>query len=532
MTAGEKYVLAVDMGSGSAKVALVSNRGEVAASALRPIPTQFLPGGGVEQDPELWWSAVVGAAKAALAQVELPRERILALACTTQWSVTVPVDENGSAIANALSWMDSRGARYNRAITAGWPRIQGYGLRKALKWLKLTGGAPVQSGVDGLGHILYFKHERPELYSRTWKFLEPMDYLNLRLTGRAAASYGTIFPYWVTDNRDPNRVQYSPELLAMAGVDRAKMPDLLPVNAILGALRPEVADELGLARGTRVTMGSCDSHAATIGAGAVRDYDGYFYIGTTSWMSCHVPGKKTDPIHMLSTMTAALPGRYMVGAEQGMAGRCLEYLKDLLFPPGDETAPCPEDVYGYLNRLAAEAAPGSNGVIFTPWINGVLAPSEDPYTRSAFFNQSARTTRADYVRAVMEGIAFNLRWLKGHVEKFVGRRFERLNFIGGGAQSQVWCQILADVLGCPVHQVHDPRNANAVGAAMACFAALGEVDIDTIPSLVRIAAVWRPQPSNRATYERAFSEFMQIYKRMKPIYRRLNARPADGVADG
>src|SRR5208337_4362326 len=142
---------------------------------------------------------------------------------------------------------------------------------------------------------------------------------------------------------------------------------------------------------TRVVMGSADGHAATLGAGTVRDYEGYFYIGSTSWMSCHVPAKKTDPFHMISTMPAALPGRYMVAAEQGMAGRCLEFLKDVLFPPGDETAPPPADVYGYLNRLAEQVAPGSDGLIFTPWINGVLAPSEDPFTRSAFFNQTART---------------------------------------------------------------------------------------------------------------------------------------------
>lgn len=531
-SAGDKYVLAIDMGSGSAKVALVSNRGAVLASSLRPIATHFLTGGGAEQDPEEWWSAVSGAAKAVLAQAELPRDRIVAVACTTQWSVTVAVDENGRALANALSWMDSRGACYNQAITAGWPRIQGYGLFKALKWLKLTGGAPVQSGVDGLGHLLFFKHQRPEIYARAWKFLEPMDYLNLRLTGRAAASYGTIFPYWVTDNRDPNRIDYSPELLAMAGVERAKMPDLLPVNAILGPVKGEIADELGLARGTKVTMGTCDSHAATIGAGAVRDFDGYFYIGTTAWMSCHVPRKKTDPIHMLSTMPAALPGRYMVGAEQGMAGRCLEHLNEILFAPGDQTTPPPADPYGSLNRLAAEAAPGSNGLIFTPWMNGALAPSEDPHTRSAFFNLSTHTTRGDCVRAVMEGIAFNLRWLKAHVEKFIGRRFARLNFIGGGAQSEVWCQILADVLGCPVHQVSDPRNANAVGAAMAAFAALGELHVDTIASLVRIQAVWNPNPATRALYDREFAEFMQFYKRMKPIYRRLNAARQNGVADG
>jgi xylulokinase len=152
----------------------------------------------------------------------------------------------------------------------------------------------------------------------------------------------------------------------------------------------------------------------------------------------------------------------------------------------------------------------------------VLAPSEDPFTRSAFFNQSSRTARRHYVRAVMEGIAFNLRWLKRHVEKFVGRPFAHLNFIGGGAQSDLWCQIQADVLGCPVRQVANPRNANAAGAALAAFAALGEITIDEIPSRVKITAVYDPIEANRRVYDRQFREFMEFYKRMKPIYRRLN----------
>jgi xylulokinase len=346
-----------------------------------------------------------------------------------------------------------------------------------------------------------------------------MDYLNLRLTGRFAASYGTIFPYWLTDNRNPRDIHYVPELLRLAGVDRAKLPDLLPVDAVLAPIKPQVADELGLSPQTKVVMGSCDGHSAAIGAGAVRDYDGYFYIGTTSWMSCHVPAKKTDPLHMISTMPVALPGRYVVTAEQGVAGRCLEFVKDLLFADGA----APPDVYEELNRLGAGIAPGSDGLIFTPWLNGVLAPSEDPATRSAFFNQKASTTRGHYVRAVMEGVAFNQRWLKGHVEKFIGRSFAHLNFIGGGAQSDLWCQIHADILGCRVRQVANPRNANAVGAALAAFAALGAIAVDDIPALVKIAAVYDPIAANRAVYDRQYREFMEFYKRTKPIYQRLNS---------
>ncbi len=219
-------------------------------------------------------------------------------------------------------------------------------------------------------------------------------------------------------------------------------------------------------------------------------------------------------------------------AEQGMAGRCLELLKDnLLFPHGDETVHVPQDVYGYLNRLAGETPAGSDGLIFTPWVNGVLVPGDDPFTRSAFFNQNPRTGRAQYVRAVMEGVAFNLRWLKTHVEKFIGRPFDRLRFIGGGALSDVWCQITADVLNCQVDVPAEPRMANARGAALAAFHALGKISPDAMPGLVPSARTYKPEPQQRNLYEHQFEHFLACYRRMKPIYRNMNAPRSDHLSD-
>jgi xylulokinase len=519
----ERFVLAIDMGSTSLKAAVVSNQGEVAASALRPIATDFLPDGGAEQNPEEWWRAAIDACKEALTRADVGADRIIAVACTTMWAVTVAVDRDGNAIWPALTWMDTRGGPHARAIADGWPKVAGYDARKLARWVRLTAGAPTLSGVDGLGHVLFLKHGRPDVYSSAHKFLEPMDYLNLRLTGRMVATAGTIFPYWVTDNRNAGRVEYQPSLLRMAGIERGKMPDLIPVNSIVGTLKPEVASELGLRPETRVVTAASDSAAATIGAGAVCDYDGYFYIGTSSWLSCHVPWKKTDVFHSIFTMPAALRGKYMVGAEQGVAGRALDFLKDnLLFPKDDESYALPDDVYGYLNRLAASVPAGSDRLVFTPWINGVLAPSEDPCTRSAFFNQSLRTTRAHYVRAVMEGVLFNIRWVRDHVEKFIGRRFEQLAFIGGAAVSDLWCGIAADILGIPVRQIANPRSANAVGVAMAAFAALEEVAAEDIPPRIRVAALYHPRPENRRVYDEQYAAFLEFYKRTKRLYARMN----------
>jgi xylulokinase len=516
----EPHVLAIDMGTGTVKAALVSRRGGLAAAAMRPIATHRLEGGGVEQDPHEWWSAVLATSREALEHAALPAERVIAVKCATQWSVTVPVDGEGEALTGAISWMDTRGAAHVRRVAGGPVKLAGYDVRKLRRWLRLTGGAPVLSGVDGLGHVLHLKHDRPEVYAATHKLLEPADYLNLRLTGRFAASFGTIFPYWLTDNRNARRVEYDPGLLRIAGLQRDKLPDLVPVDAVLGPVLPAVAEQLGLAPGTPVMAGACDLQAAAAGAGAIRDGQGYFYVGTTSWLSCHVPSKRTDLRHMLGTMPAGLPGRYVVVAEQGMAGRCLEFLKDnILYPDG---VGAPADVYAVLERRAARVAAGSDGLIFTPWINGVLVPAEDPLTRSAFLNQTWRTTQGHYVRAVMEGVAYNLRWLKPYVERLAKTRFDELSFIGGGALSDVWTQIFADVLGVPVRRVSEPRLANAVGAGMLAFTALGELAAEEIPALVR-GSVCEPSRERGLTYDALFEQFLRFYKRTRPIYRRLNA---------
>ncbi len=264
-------------------------------------------------------------------------------------------------------------------------------------------------------------------------------------------------------------------------------------------------------------------YPAAIGAGAIGPDRGYFSIGTTAWLSSHISKKKTDIRYQLATMPSALPGRWMVVAEQGAAGRCLEFVKDnILYGSGPGDPPPPEDAFEVLERRAAEAPAGSDGLIFTPWINGVQAPGEDTFTRSAFFNQSLRTTRAHYARAAMEGVSFNLRWLRDHVERFAKQRFEQLNFIGGAAQSAVWCQILADVLGREVRPVANPRFANAVGAAMSAFVALGRIEPEEIPATIELGATYSPERAAADLYDRHFARFMELYRRNRRIYRRLN----------
>jgi xylulokinase len=165
---------------------------------------------------------------------------------------------------------------------------------------------------------------------------------------------------------------------------------------------------------------------------------------------------------------------------------------------------------------------GANGVLYTPWIWGERAPVDDRTLRAGLYNLSLKNTREDIIRAFLEGIAFNTRWLLSPVEKFLGRKVTSINIVGGGAQSDVWCQIFADVMNVEIKQVADPISANARGAAWIGAVGLGEIQYADIPALVEYKNVYQPQVQNRALYDEKFDVFKLIYNQMKGIYSRLN----------
>jgi xylulokinase len=520
-----KYVLAIDLGTGGPKVAIVSTAGVVVAHTVRANGLILLDGGGVEQDPDEWWSSILDAMRELIDMNVVPSDDIAAISVTAQWMVTVPVDEHGDALGNAISWMDDRGARRARKVTSGGLTIPGvgYNAKKLRQWIRVTGGVPSRTGKDPVGHILFLKHERPEIYGAANKFLEPMDFLNLRLTGRCVASYDTIVGHWVTDNRDLAHVDYDPELLEWAGIDREKLPDLVRTNSIVGTLLPDIAKKIGLSDSVQVVTGTGDTASAGIGSGAVRDLDGHIYIGTSSWLSCHVPFKRTDVLHNITSLPSGIPNRYWVATEQDVAGASLTWLVDNVLLADDQLSvvDAPHDMIVALNELAATSPPGSNGVIFFPWLNGERTPVDDHRIRGGWIDLGLATKRADLVRAVFEGVAMNARWMQVYAEKFTKRPFDAYTFIGGGAQSSLWCQILADVLDRPIRQAVAPRLANVRGAAFSAAVALGELTWDEIPGKVEITETFHPDPSTRATYDVLFDAFTEFYKRNKGIYAKL-----------
>jgi len=524
MSSTPNLILTIDLGTSGPKVSVFDSRATMIDYEFAEVPLILIGEDGKEQKPSDWVDTIRSCYNAIRARGKFDPRDIIAMNITTQWSGTVCVNEKGEPLMNSIIWMDSRGAEYAQKLMHGPIRVDGYGIGKALKWVRLTGGGPSPSGKDSISHILYIKNKLPEIYKKTYKFLEPKDYLNLYFTGKMVASYDSITVHWITDNRDINNVKYSDELIRITGVDKAKLPDLIPANSQLGTIKKELADEFGLSPDVKVISGTPDTHSAAIGSGAVKDFEAHLYIGTSSWLICHTPWKKTDIFHQMGTIPAGIPGRYLLVNEQETTGACLNFIKNNIFYADDDlhTEKAPADFYKRMDKVVAKIPAGSNGVIFTPWLNGERSPVDDHYARGGFYNLSLNSTRGHMLRAVFEGIACNNRWLLTYAEKLAGKRFEAINFIGGGANSDIWCQILADVFDRPVKQMNQPLNANSRGAAFLALMSLGLLKVEEVSALAEVSNTYQPNPANRKLYDELFSRYVEIYETNKSLFKRWN----------
>src|ERR1700722_5493554 len=337
-------ILAVDLGTSGCKCALVTLDGRVLGWAFRAVALH-IDGVSAEQDPRDWWEAFLQAACELLSRDPSWRAQVAAVCCSTQGEGTIAVDATGEPLGRAIVWLDMRGA----ASIA--PRV------RAL------------SGKSSAGHITSLRDCKPAVYEQTFKFLNVLDYMNLRLTGRFCATPDSILTSWVTDNRNAAAVRYDASLMTLLGIDADKLPEIVRSTEVIGTLRPHVAGLLGLQSSTRVVGGAIDNSAVAIGACTVRDFETHLYMGTSSWLGAHVPFKKTDIHNKIASIPCALSGRYLATAMQSAGGANLSFLRDrVLFHAdellGDELRP---DVYETLDRIAQRVPAGARGLLYTPW---------------------------------------------------------------------------------------------------------------------------------------------------------------------
>lgn len=230
-------------------------------------------------------------------------------------------------------------------------------------------------------------------------------------------------------------------------------------------------------------------------------------ISTSSWISAAVSRKRTDVVHSIATMPGLQPGGYLIADNHESAGASLAWVRDLGFA----------STFDELTGIAAQSPAGAHGVVFTPWLAGLRSPRDDRSARGGWHNISQRTTRADLVRAVLEGVAHQAGWLLDPVLRFTRQPSQALRILGGGAQSDLWCQIHADVLGRPVERLASPLTAQLRGAALAAGVAVGRLDWTDLDALVPVDRTFLPDAGRHAAYAAVTAELPRIHSRLKGV---------------
>jgi xylulokinase len=497
-------------------VGLVTFDGELVDYELHHVDTHFGDDGEATQDAELWWTQVREATKRLVNSPLMDATRIKAIAVTGQWASTVPVDREGNPTGPCLTWQDTRGRKYSRHALGG--AIQGYNAAKLWKFIRKTGGIPSTSGADPIGHVLFLENECPEICAITTWYMEPIDYLTMRFSGVASATHVSRIAMWLTDNRRLDHYEYDRSLLRAVGLSPSKLPPLIAVGSVVGPITPIVAHELGLDPSTVVLTAIPDLHAGAYGSGTSANFATHIALSTTSWVSCPVAKKKTDVFHSIVAVPGLTHDSYVVANNQDTGARALEWLQGILASGGERMS------FAEMTALASTSPPGSNGVLFTPWLTGERSPVGDVRLRAGFTNLSITSTTADLIRSVMEGVAANSSWLFGYVEKFAGVTLQPVRLIGGGAQSDLWCQIFADTLGREVHQVNDSITAQLRGMALMASVSLERRTFNDLQQVSIPATIFHPDPITAPLYSSRRGVMASLYQRDKKWRRRRSRR--------
>lgn len=500
-----KYVLAHDLGTTGNKASLFDQDGQVRASTFSGYPTDYPRAGWAEQNPEDWWRAVCLSTRELLSAGRVSPQEIACVTFSGQMMGCVPLDRQARPLRSALIWADKR------AIAEANQLIERVGMETAYR---ITGHRASES--YSAAKIMWVRAHQPEIYAAVYKFVQPKDFITARLTGAFVTDYSDASG---TNLYDLQARDWSPEMLAAAGIDRALLPDLHPSTGVAGVVHRAAADETGLAAGTPVVIGGGDGSCAAAGAGVVREGSAYNYIGSSSWIATAGPAPIYDPTLRTFTFAHLIPGVYMPTGTMQAAGGSYQWLRDTLCLPEKEAAGrLAVSPYELMNLQAEQSKPGANGLVYFPYLLGERSPRWNADARGVYFGLSMSHTRADIIRATLEGITLNLRVILDAFRE-QGAQFSAMRVIGGGAGGRVWRQIMADIYGLPVQRPALLAEATSLGAALA-----GGIGIGLYPgwsmaeSLTPIVDETLPNPALAPVYDRLYAFFNRAYEAFVPLY--------------
>ena len=499
-----EYLLTYDVSSTGCKAVIVAIDGYMQESAFENIPTYYPQPLWAEQNPEDWWQAIIRSTRRVMATADLEPDQIIGMAfCTTVTNVIV-LDGEGNLLRPCIFWMDGRAGEEARYMMRrlGGERI----------FTQLIGATA--SGKDAIPKYLWLKRNEPDIYDQGETFLDASGYLLYRATGELAFEWSIASGLGVFNFKTK---KIDSLIMRYFGLTAEKIPRLVRSVDRVGGLTQTAADELGLNPNIPVFGGAGDPMMAAVGSGTLSEGDAYLNLGTSAFIGVLIR-KQITGRRGLATIQSADPDMLMLYGETSTAGASLEWAIRELYgrePDAESLAKMDLDVAG--------EAPGAGGLIFTPWMFGERCPIPDESLRGAFINLSINRTRQQMARAIYEGVAYNLRWILDSINELYGIKCETLRVLGGGARGIPWLQIIADVTGCRLEILPDPRGRLAVGAAL--VAAIG---LDIYPSfealkpLVPVDMVIEPDSSHQDTYDNLYSAYKRVYPSLKNLYHDLN----------
>lgn len=499
------YILAHDLGTTGNKATLYDREGHLAGSAFFAYDTEYAHTSWAEQDPEDWWQAVCGSTQDLLRQTRVGSDDVACIVFSGQMMGCVPLDRHARPLRKAIIWADQRSVAQERWVGERIPPEEVY---------RITGHR--LSASYSLCKILWLRDHQPDVYKAAYKFVHAKDAIAARLTGD-----------FVTDPSDASGMNlydleqgtWSERILEAVELEPAQLPELRRSIDVVGQVLPEVADEVGVAAGTPVVIGGGDGPCAAAGAGVVGEGAAYNYVGSSSWIALASRKPIYDPDRRTFTFGHIVPGMFMPTGTMQAAGASYQWARDQLCPIEVQAAETLGiSPYELMNVEAEKSPVGADGLLFLPYLLGERSPRWNSRARGAFIGLTIRHTRADMVRAVLEGVTMNLRVILDAF-RAQGALIGAMRLIGGGARGRFWNHVMADVYGVPVHRLVVLEEATSMGAALAGGVGVGLYpDFSMSETMNRIAETIAPDPTAQAAYERIYPIFEAAYQALAPVY--------------
>lgn len=503
-----QYIISHDVGTSSNKAVLIGLDGKIKAYCTQGYPIHYPQVNWAEQDPEDYWNAVCHTTKKVMQQGDVSSSDIAGVIFTTQTIGIIPMDGNKRCLRPAIIWMDGRASKQADQIMS---KFGGRGIFSNIVGTAIT-------GKDGLAKLLWIKQNEPDVYKKTEYFLDVNGYLTFKMTGRQVYEWSCAS----TIGFDLKKNDWMRGIIRYIGLDLNKFPELVRSTDRVGGITREAAEQCGLLEGIPVFGGCGDMQSAAIGAGAVSEGEGHICLGTSGWVGVTTSKALTGRSGVV-TLKSGIPDKNLLLGEMETAGVCLEWIKDEFYRHEQQDASC-TNIYGLMDDNIRSLSPGADYLIFTPWLYGERCPVSDTYVRSTFFNMSASHKREHMLKAVYEGIAFNLRWIVEIIERRYSFSLSTIKVIGGGSKSDEWMQIMADIIQRRIQKVEQSQMCGAVGAAFIAAVGLKAYrDFDDTSKKVIVEKTFLPRIENKQIYDRLYRSYKLIYRCLRGLYRNINS---------